>query len=107
MIFVNSYHVTVFFIVNFIYKGVLLGNKGIVYRWLSITLVCELSYVPQHVADLEKSFYLATSDELKQQWQTWLNAWRTLVNADSNSVKISEQMKQVNPKYTCREWRES
>ncbi|WP_111979096.1 protein adenylyltransferase SelO [Algibacillus agarilyticus] len=64
----------------------------------------ELSHVPQHVSDLEKSFYLATSDELKQQWQTWLNTWRTLVNADSNRAKISEQMKQVNPKYTWREW---
>ncbi|WP_143873060.1 protein adenylyltransferase SelO [Catenovulum sediminis] len=64
----------------------------------------ELSHVPQHVSALEKSFYAPASEELQQQWTEWLQTWRALVNAQDNAEKLSEQMKQINPKYTWREW---
>lgn len=64
----------------------------------------KLSHVPQHVSALEKSFYMPASEELQQQWTEWLQTWRALVNAQDNAEKLSEQMKQVNPKYTWREW---
>lgn len=64
----------------------------------------ELSNIPQQVAELEKSFYSPASNELQQQWAEWLQNWRTLVNADDNAEQLSQQMKQINPKYTWREW---
>ena len=64
----------------------------------------ELSHVPEDVSALEKSFYIPASKDLLEQWQTWLKTWRELVSENGDLSEISEQMKQVNPKYAWREW---
>ncbi|WP_243397453.1 protein adenylyltransferase SelO [Crocosphaera subtropica] len=64
----------------------------------------ELSYIPEDVSDLKKSFYGKTSQQIDEQWQTWLSSWRDLVTYDGNLAEISKMMKQTNPKYTWREW---
>ena len=64
----------------------------------------ELSYIPDDVSALRKSFYVQTSQQLDEQWQSWLKSWRDLVTSDGNLAEISTKMKQTNPKYAWREW---
>lgn len=64
----------------------------------------ELSNIPHHVDALKKSFYVKTSESLDVQWQRWLDQWRGLATANTSVTDVSAQMKQVNPKYTWREW---
>jgi uncharacterized protein YdiU (UPF0061 family) len=64
----------------------------------------ELSHIPDDVSALKKSFYIETSQQLDEQWQSWLQSWRDLVSKDGNLAEISKKMKQTNPKYTWREW---
>lgn len=64
----------------------------------------ELSHIPQDMSDLKKSFYVKTSEALDEKWQTWLDQWRALLEREGNTAEISRKMKQVNPKYTWREW---
>lgn len=64
----------------------------------------ELSNIPDNIAMLEKSFYETPSPDLKTQWNSWLQAWRELAVQDQCTGALSLKMKQVNPKYTWREW---
>ena len=64
----------------------------------------ELSYMPDDINALKKSFYVETSEELDEQWQSWLKSWRDLVSKDNDLSTVSKKMKQTNPKYTWREW---
>ncbi|MGC1219732.1 MAG: protein adenylyltransferase SelO family protein [Phormidesmis sp.] len=64
----------------------------------------ELSHIPDDVSALKKSFYVKTSQQLDEQWQSWLQSWRALVINDGNLAEISTNMKQTNPKYAWREW---
>lgn len=64
----------------------------------------ELSHIPDNTSPLKKSFYVESSQQLDDQWQSWLKSWRDLVTKDNDLAEISAKMKQVNPKYTWREW---
>ena len=85
----------------------------------------ELSELPDNIRPLKKSFYgeLNASDsginstspnaqDIEKHWSAWLDKWQTLVGiSDKNGANqtrsreaISNQMKQVNPKYILREW---
>ncbi|MEM9772015.1 MAG: protein adenylyltransferase SelO family protein [Cyanobacteria bacterium P01_D01_bin.73] len=64
----------------------------------------ELSHIPDDISALKKSFYVKTSQELDEQWQSWLKSWRKLVTNGGNLDEISADMKRANPKYTWREW---
>lgn len=64
----------------------------------------ELSHIPDDVSALKKSFYVKTSPQLDAQWQSWLKGWRDLVSNAGNLAEVSAKMKQINPKYTWREW---
>ena len=64
----------------------------------------ELSHIPDDLSALRKSFYVETSQQLDEQWQSWLESWRDLVINDGNLAEISTNMKQTNPKYAWREW---
>ena len=64
----------------------------------------ELSNIPDDILALKKSFYVNTSTQLDEKWKNWLTAWRKLVIQDDNQEEVSEKMKQVNPKFTWREW---
>jgi len=58
-------------------------------------------WVIQMISQHWKSFYVKTSPQLDEQWQSWLKA--DLVINDGNLAEISTKMKQTNPKYTW-EW---
>ncbi len=64
----------------------------------------ELSHLPDQASALNSSFYVNPSQQLDQQWQSWLQRWRDLVGNDRDPAELSAQMRQVNPKYTWREW---
>ena len=64
----------------------------------------ELSAIPEQWSRLSKSFYKQPTDELEAQWEQWFQQWRSLVTHRGNLATLSKQMKQVNPKYTWREW---
>ena len=64
----------------------------------------ELSNIPDDIQPLKKSFYKDTiDDETLERWSKWLEKWKSLISS-SNKEKLSQQMKQTNPKYTLREW---
>ncbi len=64
----------------------------------------ELSHIPENVSALKKSFYSKTSQQLDEEWQSWLKSWHELVIKGGNLDDISAKMKQINPKYAWREW---
>jgi uncharacterized protein YdiU (UPF0061 family) len=68
----------------------------------------ELSNVPEHISVLTKSFYGDSkyNENILKSWSEWLEKWRSLTNSITleSSEKLSKEMKQVNPKYTLREW---
>ena len=64
----------------------------------------ELSHIPEDISALKKSFYVKTSQQLDEQWESWLKSWRDLVINDGNLAEVSTNMKRTNPKYTWREW---
>ncbi len=67
----------------------------------------ELSYLPEEITPLKKSFYKNTQDEqLLQRWTEWLKQWRSFLHITSSGSKekLSKKMLLVNPKYTLREW---
>lgn len=76
----------------------------------------ELAHVPDDISALTKSFYGDSIYDKKilKSWSEWLQMWKSLIN-DTNPIdinattpesceKLSREMKQVNPKYTLREW---
>ncbi|GAK87562.1 selenoprotein O and cysteine-containing homologs [Vibrio ponticus] len=64
----------------------------------------ELSNIPEKVTDISASFYAPLTPELEQEWNIWLKTWHRSFNASLSREKLSRKMKQVNPKYTWREW---
>ena len=76
----------------------------------------ELSSVPDDISLLTKSFYGDTINDEKilKKWSEWLKKWKSLINhtnpiyinatSPESSEKLSKEMKQVNPKYSLREW---
>ena len=64
----------------------------------------ELSHIPNDLSTLKKSFYIQTSQQIDEQWQSWLQSWRDIVLNNGNSTETSKVMKLTNPKYTWREW---
>jgi uncharacterized protein YdiU (UPF0061 family) len=76
----------------------------------------ELSTVPEDIAPLTKSFYgdSVLNEKILKSWSEWLEKWKSLIHttnpANINATtsesreKLSNQMKELNPKYTLREW---
>ena len=76
----------------------------------------ELSCVPDNISLLTKSFYGDAIDDEKilKSWSEWLKKWKSLINktnpmyinatSTESLEKLSKEMKQVNPKYSLREW---
>lgn len=67
----------------------------------------ELSSIPEDIAALSKSFYGPLTKPLSEKWTAWLQKWHGLLNIDEDSkqaLDIASSMRQVNPKYTWREW---
>ena len=64
----------------------------------------KLSHIPDNISFLKESFYLPLTEELDEKWNIWLKKWQGCINSYNDPKKISQSMKQVNPKYTWREW---
>ena len=68
----------------------------------------ELSHIPDDISPLTKSFYgdSINDENILKSWSEWLQMWKSLINANTleSHEKLSNEMKQVNPKYTLREW---
>lgn len=65
----------------------------------------EISQIPTTIEPLMKSFYRDANEETQKSWSDWLEKWQSLIQAtDKTTEQISKEMKQVNPKYTLREW---
>ncbi len=60
-----------------------------------------LSAIPESMEDLKPSFYVPSSEDLDQRWQSWLERWRQQIGEPSET---SASMRQVNPAITWREW---
>ncbi|WP_345977553.1 protein adenylyltransferase SelO family protein [Sulfurimonas sp. HSL3-7] len=48
----------------------------------------------------------SNNEKLLKRWSQWLEKWHSCIDVTTaeSRQKLSEQMKQVNPKYTLREW---
>ena len=76
----------------------------------------ELSCVPDNISLLAKSFYgdAINDEKILKSWSEWLKKWKSLINktnpmyinatSTESLEKLSKEMKQVNPKYSLREW---
>lgn len=76
----------------------------------------ELSTIPEDISPLVKSFYNDSfcDEKILKSWSVWLEKWKSLIHhsnpVDINAIspesreKLSNQMKELNPKYTLREW---
>ncbi|UCN01354.1 protein adenylyltransferase SelO family protein [Sulfurimonas sp. SWIR-19] len=68
----------------------------------------ELSNIPEDISMLAKSFYgdSVYNKALMRNWSEWLEKWKASINVTTPETrkKLSQEMKQVNPKYTLREW---
>jgi len=68
----------------------------------------ELSYIPEDISPLAKSFYgdSVYDKALMKRWSEWLQKWQSSINAATPEAReaLSKKMKQINPKYTLREW---
>ncbi len=64
----------------------------------------KLSHIPENISLLKDSFYLALSEDLVKKWNIWLKKWHDCMKKNGDSKEISKSMKQVNPKFTWREW---
>ena len=60
-----------------------------------------LSAIPESMEDLKPSFYVPSSEDLDQRWQSWLERWRQQIGEPEET---SASMRQVNPAITWREW---
>jgi len=68
----------------------------------------ELSNIPTTIEPLQKSFYreLSKEEPLYQLWSKWLEQWRLKldITTEQKCQELRAKMKQINPKYTLREW---
>lgn len=68
----------------------------------------ELSFVPDDIEPLRKSFYKGRTyaedpDGMDRRWSAWLGKWKSLTPSGPQE-ELSSQMKLVNPKYSLKEW---
>ncbi|MDC3119170.1 protein adenylyltransferase SelO family protein [Prochlorococcus sp. AH-716-K03] len=63
-----------------------------------------LSNIPENISLLKNSFYLPLTEDLTKKWNIWLKKWHDCMKKNGDSKEISKSMKQVNPKFTWREW---
>lgn len=64
----------------------------------------ELSHLPTQAKQFQKCFYAECSEDLENDWQQWLDNWHESLGSGDDLGNVSKLMKQVNPKYTWREW---
>ena len=64
----------------------------------------KLSHIPNNISFLKESFYIPTTKEIDKKWNIWLEKWQNRIKKRGDSKEISKSMKQVNPKFTWREW---
>ena len=65
---------------------------------------CILPVDTEDIEPLKRSFYGQPNASLASHWRAWHSRWKQLLGTDRSVQEISNQMKQVNPKYCLREW---
>ncbi len=65
--------------------------------------LCDL---PSETAALELTFQVGPPDDIREQWQAWLDQWNERIRAGSarDLEAIAAAMKRINPRYAWREW---
>ncbi len=64
----------------------------------------KLSQIPDQLKVLKESFYVQSSEQIDEQWISWLQRWRDRIKSCGEIRMRSAAMKLINPKYTWREW---
>ena len=64
----------------------------------------ELSSIPEDIEPLKRSFYGKLNGSLESRWREWQSNWKQRLGIAKSPNDVSNQMKQVNPKYCLREW---
>ncbi len=67
----------------------------------------EISWIPDEVTPLMRSFYRDEIDEdLMKRWEEWHQKWRDSLEIATPKAKeeLSQKLKSINPKYILREW---
>ncbi|MDF2178583.1 protein adenylyltransferase SelO family protein [Aliiglaciecola sp. CAU 1673] len=64
----------------------------------------ELSALPSDITGISKSFYSPPTEDVCNDWQQWLTSWREQISKQGDRDETSAKMKQVNPKFSWREW---
>ncbi|MFM9048089.1 MAG: protein adenylyltransferase SelO family protein, partial [Cyanobium sp.] len=63
-----------------------------------------LSDLPEHLTELQASFYEPVPEALEAPWNQWLARWRHRLTESGDRGAISAAMKRANPAITWREW---
>jgi uncharacterized protein YdiU (UPF0061 family) len=64
----------------------------------------ELSRLPDNASALIACFYTEPDEGIMTEWQAWLNEWLEKLPSSITEEEVTARMKQVNPKFTWREW---
>ena len=64
----------------------------------------ELSSLPSTVTPLQRGFGHPLEAQQRQRWERWLEDWRHRIRATGSDESVSQQMKEMSPKYGWREW---
>jgi uncharacterized protein YdiU (UPF0061 family) len=63
-----------------------------------------LSTLPEHLSELQESFYEPLPAALEAPWMQWLQRWRHRLPESGDPAAIVAAMKRANPAITWREW---
>ena len=64
----------------------------------------KLSHIPENISFLKESFYSTPDEGLENKWNIWIKKWRNCILKQNDFKETSKSMKEVNPKFTWREW---
>jgi uncharacterized protein YdiU (UPF0061 family) len=80
-----------------------LMQKSRVDYTLFFRALCDL---PRDAATLESTFHVPPTDDIRTQWQAWLDAWHARLEGrtDYDPDAVSSAMKRISPRYAWREW---
>lgn len=63
--------------------------------------LCE---IPTDTESLEQAFHIATTDDIRRDWQSWLESWNAKIRDGRDLDVVKANMRRINPRYTWREW---
>ena len=78
-------------------------------RHVLILRCSEDSGAEDQLGHLDRAFYEPPNDELRQEWDAWLQKWAATVLSEGEGgegarQQVASRLSAVNPKYVPREW---